>query len=84
MATEQITFTLGTLDGVPVLRADGANAVPAELAVVDGRGTVVAVYTAGPVAQLAPNSGDHRPSFDVAGSDGLTMPVYDGHGFRPR
>jgi hypothetical protein len=42
------TLSLRYQDGVPMLVVNGGNAVPETLVVVDGTGTAVAAYTAGP------------------------------------
>lgn len=42
------TLSLRYVDGTPILVVSGGKAVPTSLMVVDGSGTTVAAYTAGP------------------------------------
>ncbi|MFD9457815.1 hypothetical protein ACFWBC_32590 [Streptomyces sp. NPDC059985] len=51
------TLTLANTDGVPNLTATGGNAIPGEIRVLDDKGQVCAVYTAGPYTEPSPALG---------------------------
>lgn len=47
------TLSLRYVEGVPALVVNGATTVPETIIALDGSGTPVAAYTAGPVAKVS-------------------------------